>query len=408
MNRDRARSEATAGQRCGLWLSGARGSVATTSIVGLYALSAGLVSETGCVTSNADFADVPLPNYSDFVVGGRDLSTTSLVKRAETLVEAGLLPHQVVATLSDRLAATDDEIVGPSCVATPDPCSAGASTQAELIDRLCDAMASFVSRHGLDGLVVIDVASTQPPVADLPEYRDPQLLRLALGEKNRALLPTSALTALAAIRTGAAYACFTPSPSLGIPALRQLAAEADISYAGQDAKTGQTLLRTVLAPMFASRAMNVHSWAGSNLLGGGDGATLADPVAVQSKLASKQRGIQQMLGGHVTAPLHIDYVPDLGETKVAWDFIHATGFLGGQITLQTTWSAPDSALAAPLVLDVARLLSMARMRGAQGVVGELGFFFKEPWGSSTHSLAAQYEALHQWANSFSTPDSAEL
>ncbi|BDN82319.1 inositol-1-phosphate synthase [Mycobacterium pseudoshottsii JCM 15466] len=65
-------------------------------------------------------------------------------------------------------------------------------------------------------------------------------------------------------------------------------------------------------------------------------------------------------------------------------------------------------MAAPLVLDVARLLSMARMRGAQGVVGELGFFFKEPWGSSTHSLAAQYEALHQWANSFSTPDSAEL
>ncbi|EUA91039.1 myo-inositol-1-phosphate synthase family protein [Mycobacterium ulcerans str. Harvey] len=168
------------------------------------------------MTSNADFADVPLPNYSDFVVGGRDLSTTSLAKRAETLVEAGLLPHQVVATLSDRLAATDDEIVGPSCVATPDPCSAGASTQAELIG-LCDAMASFVSRHGLDGLVVIDVASTQPPVADLPEYRDPQLLRLALGEKNRALLPASALTALAAIRTGAAYACFTPSPSLGIP-----------------------------------------------------------------------------------------------------------------------------------------------------------------------------------------------
>lgn len=345
---------------------------------------------------------MPLPNYSDFVVGGRDLSTTSLAKRAETLVEAGLLPHQVVATLSDRLAATDDEIVGPSCVATPDPCSAGASTQAELIG-LCDAMASFVSRHGLDGLVVIDVASTQPPVADLPEYRDPQLLRLALGEKNRALLPASALTALAAIRTGAAYACFTPSPSLGIPALRQLAAEADISYAGQDAKTGQTLLRTVLAPMFASRAMNVHSWAGSNLLGGGDGATLADPVAVQSKLASKQRGIQQMLGGHVTAPLHIDYVPDLGETKVAWDFIHATGFLGGQITLQTTWSAPDSALAAPLVLDVARLLSMARMRGAQGVVGELGFFFKErgdprrtPWRRSTkHCTSGPTPSRHR-------------
>jgi len=391
----------TAGQRCGLWLTGARGSVATTSIVGLYALSAGLIPDTGCVTATADFADAPLPKLSDFVVAGRDISTTPLVKRAEMLVEAGLLPPGVVAAVNDRLAATDDEIVGPSCMATADPASAGAATQAELVDRLSDAMALFISRHSLDVLVVVDVASTQPPVVDIPEFHDAELLLPALAEPNRIVLPASGLTALAAIRNGAAYGCFTPSPTLGLPALRSLAEDAGILYAGQDAKTGQTLLRTVLAPMFASRAMTVHSWSGTNLLGGGDGATLADPIAVQSKLASKQRGIQQMLGGGVTAPLHIDYVPDLGETKVAWDYIHATGFLGGQITLQTIWSAPDSALAAPLVLDVARLLAMGRGHGVRGVIPELGFFFKEPWGSETHSLAAQYDALVQWSTSFS-------
>ncbi|KAA1248422.1 myo-inositol-1-phosphate synthase [Mycobacterium simiae] len=406
MDRHDTASAVAAGHRCGLWLSGARGSVAITSIVGLYALSAGLIPEIGCVTATADFAGVPLPKYPDFVVAGRDLSTTPLIKRAEALVGAGLLPHRVVAAVSDRLAATEDEIVGPSCVATPDPSTVGASTQAELIDRLSDAMASFVSRYALDTFVVIDVASTQPPLPDRPEYQNPDLLRAALGEKDRTALPASGLTALAAIRNGAAYCCFTPSPSMGVPALRTLADDAEVLYAGQDAKTGQTLLRTALAPMFASRAMKVHSWAGTNLLGGGDGATLADPVAVQSKLASKQRGIQQMLGGGVSTPLHIDYVPDLGETKVAWDYIHATGFLGGQITLQTIWSGPDSALAAPLVIDVARLLAMARMHGAHGVVGQLGFFFKEPWGSSTHSLAAQYEALVQWAKSFATPVSA--
>ncbi|CAM4214150.1 Inositol-3-phosphate synthase [Mycobacterium basiliense] len=402
MDQYATRSQVAGARRCGLWLSGARGSVATTSIVGLYALSAGLVAETGCVTGNSDFAKVPLPKYSDFVVGGRDLTSIPLVKRAESLVEAGLLPHRVVAAVADRLAATDEEIIGPACVATPDPATAGASTQAELIDRLSDAMASFVARHALDVLIVIDVASTQPPVADLPEYREPDLLRAAVCEKNRAVLPASALTALAAVRVGAAYSCFTPSPTLGIPAVHRLADNSRLLCAGQDAKTGQTLLRTVLAPMFANRAMNVQSWSGSNLLGGGDGATLADPIAVQSKLASKQRGIQDMLGGNVTAPLHIDYVPDLGETKVAWDYVHATGFLGGQITLQTIWSAPDSALAAPLVLDVARLLAMARIRGVHGIVGQLGFFFKEPWASSTHSLAAQYEALVAWARSFSS------
>ncbi len=177
-------------------------------------------------------------------------------------------------------------------------------------------------------------------------------------EPNRIVLSASGLTVLAAIRNGAAYLCFTPSPSLGLLALRSIAEDAGILYlyAGQDAKTGQALLRTVLAPMFASRAMTVWSWSGTNLLGGGDGVTLADPVTVASKHATKRRGLQQMLGG-VTAPLHIDYMPDLGETKVAWDYIHATGFLGGQVTLQTIWSVPDSALATPLVLDVARLLA---------------------------------------------------
>ncbi|WP_242670372.1 inositol-3-phosphate synthase [Mycobacterium decipiens] len=380
--------------------------MATTSIVGLYALSADLIPDTGCVTASEDFAGVPLPQFADFVVGGRDVVTTALVKRAETLVEAGLLPPRVVDAVSDRLLATEDEVVGPTCMATADPSTAGAATQAELVDRLTDVMASFVSRNALDVLVVIDVASTQPPVADSPEYHDPDRLIAALGRKNRIVLPASGLTALAAIRAGAAYSCFTPSPTLGVPALRILADQAGIPYAGQDAKTGQTLLRTVLAPMFATRAITVQSWAGSNLLGGGDGATLADPVAVQSKLASKKRGIQRLLGDTVTAPLHIDYVPDLGETKVAWDHIHATGFLGGQITLQTIWSAPDSALAAPLVLDVARLLTMARTRGVRGVVPQLGFFFKEPWGSETHSLAAQYEELLRWAQSFSSSSSA--
>ena len=111
--------------------------------------------------------------------------------------------------------------------------------------------------------------------------------------------------------------------------------------------------------MFGARGMHVHSWAGANLLGGGDGATLADPQAVQSKLASKTRGLRSLVGEHVVAPLHIDNVPDLGDIKTAWDHINAEGFLGSRITMQTIWSAYDSMLAAPLVLDLARLLALA-------------------------------------------------
>ena len=169
--------------------------------------------------------------------------------------------------------------------------------------------------------------------------------------------------------------------------VRALADERGIAFAGQDGKTGETLLRTAIAPMFVARGMHVHSWAGANLLGGGDGATLADPEAVRSKLASKTRGLRSLVGEHVVAPLHIDNVPDLGDIKTAWDHIHAEGFLGSRITMQTIWSAYDSMLAAPLILDIARLLALAEAAGVRGVVPELGFFFKDPWGSDVHDFS---------------------
>ena len=140
------------------------------------------------------------------------------------------------------------------------------------------------------------------------------------------------------------------------------------------------------------------SWAGANLLGGGDGATLADPEAVRSKLASKTRGLRSLVGEHVVAPLHIDNVPDLGDIKTAWDHIHAEGFLGSRITMQTIWSAYDSMLAAPLILDIARLLALAETAGVRGVVPELGFFFKDPWGSDVHDFSQQTTELYAWAH----------
>jgi myo-inositol-1-phosphate synthase len=116
---------------------------------------------------------------------------------------------------------------------------------------------------------------------------------------------------------------------------------------------------------------------------------------VRSKLASKNRGLTALTGSD-TVPLHIDNVPDLGDTKVAWDHVHVEGFLGSRLTLQTTWSAHDSMLAAPLVLDLARLLALAHAAGISGPVPELGFFFKDPWGSDVHDAADQARAVEEW------------
>ncbi|MBL0887676.1 inositol-3-phosphate synthase [Myceligenerans indicum] len=382
-------SARTSSRATGLWLVGARGSVATTAVLGLAALAGGHAEPTGCVTARPGLAPDPMPDFEDIVVGGHDLSACPLPKRAEALADAGMLPPRLVTLTRDALETADAQ-VRPG----HDPARAEGSGQATA-ERLAADIVAFRERHSLERVVVIDVASTEPLPEPAPEHDDDALLLAALADPDRAPLPPSSLYAYAAILAGAPYAAFTPSASMALPALARLATEHGVPFAGQDGKTGQTWLRTVVAPALAARHLRVLSWSGTNLLGGGDGATLADPNAVSSKLGSKSRGLQAITGTDST-PLHIDYVPDLGDVKVAWDHVHVEGFLGSRLTLQTTWSAYDSMLAAPLVLDLTRLLALAHAAGLAGPVPELGFFFKDPWGTGVHDAAAQARLLDDW------------
>jgi myo-inositol-1-phosphate synthase len=380
--------------KTGIWLIGARGSVATTATAGLAAITAGLANATGCVTEQEHFDGVGLPNFSDFVVGGHDISDVCMAKRAEALVESGMLPLYLLESVRSQLVEADQR-VRPGY----NPAQKSES-QAEVARRLAKDILDFKHSNRLERVIVLDVASTEAPVQPIAEFTDAHLLLTALEDPARSVLPPSSVSAYAAALAGSPYVCFTPSTAFNVPALRELAARHHIPTAGQDGKTGQTWLRSVLAPAFAARGLRVLSWAGTNLLGGGDGATLADPEAVAGKLQSKNRGLQELTGGAVT-PLHIDNVQDLGETKVAWDHINVEGFLGSRLTLQTTWSAYDSMLAAPMVLDLSRLMALAHAAGEEGHVGALGFFFKDPWGSDEHSFANQTLNLVEWAKNAS-------
>ena len=353
-------------QRTGVWLVGARGSVATAAVCGAAALAGGLVQPVGCVTELPPFAASGLPGYGELVFGGHDLVGTPLEKRAELLADAGVVPHRLVEQVRAQLRAADAEI-RPGV-------SAG-----EPVDRLVEDLAAFRSRHGLARVVVVNVASTEPPYAP----GDP--------------LPASALYASAAFTAGCSFVDFTPSAGARVPAVAALAAERGLPWAGSDGKTGETLVKAALAPMFAARALRVRSWSGINLLGGGDGASLADPAVASSKIASKARVVSEALGHPVPGPLHIDEVPDLGEWKTAWDHVSFEGFLGARMTLQFTWAGCDSALAAPLVLDLARLTARAHAAGHCGPLEPLAFFFKDPVGQPPPSLEAQFAALCAWA-----------
>ncbi|MFG3258569.1 inositol-3-phosphate synthase [Streptomyces sp. NPDC048172] len=355
--------------RTGIWLIGARGSVATTAVTGAAALTAGLHPPTGMVTETPPFADTALPPLDSLVFGGHDTTSCPLPKRAEALAEGGVLPYGLPAALHTELAAADAAI-RPGGPGPDDP-----RTEEELTAAFAADLTAFTREHGLARTVVVNVASTEAAPAS-PD--DP--------------LPPSSLYAAAALRAGCPYVNFTPSTGLHHPRLAEAARTADVPYAGRDGKTGQTLLRSVLAPMFAERALAVRAWSGTNLLGGGDGAALADPGAAAAKNAGKERVLADTLGELPAGDVHIDDVPALGDWKTAWDHIAFDGFLGSRMVLQTIWQGCDSALAAPLVLDLARLLARAHEVGLTGPVDGLGFYFKDP-DTGPSALPDQWHAL---------------
>ncbi|MFJ8222987.1 inositol-3-phosphate synthase [Streptomyces griseus] len=371
-------SEATAPDgapgRTGVWFIGARGSVATTATAGCAAIAAGLHPPTGMVTETPPFTGSGLPALTDLVFGGHDTLDCPLAKRAEALADGGVLPHGLPSAVRAELGAADAEIRPGG------PLPGDTRTDQELIAAFAADLTDFAHRHDLARTVVINVASTEPA----PVPGDPRL-------------PASSLYAAAALRAGCSYANFTPSTGLRTPALTDTVAASGLPHAGRDGKTGQTLLRSVLAPMFLQRALAVRAWSGSNLLGGGDGAALADPAAAAAKNAGKERVLADTFGTAPEGEVHIDDVPAMGDWKTAWDHIAFDGFLGSRMILQTIWQGCDSALAAPLVLDLARLLARAHEKGISGPLPELGFYFKDPDGGTSAALAEQYAALLTFA-----------
>ncbi|WP_073951766.1 inositol-3-phosphate synthase [Streptomyces kebangsaanensis] len=365
--------------RTGVWLIGARGSVATTVITGCAAVTAGLHPPTGMLTETPLFADADLPALSSLVFGGHDTTDCPLPKRAEVLAAGGVLPHGVASAVAAELAAADREIRPGG------PVPGDTRNEEELIGAFADDIQDFVRRNGAARAVVVNVASTEPA-------------------PSAGSLPPSSLYAAAALRAGCPYVNFTPSAGLHHPALAPAAATSGLPYAGRDGKTGQTLLRSVLGPMFAQRALAVRAWSGTNLLGGGDGAALTDPGAAAAKNSGKERVLTDTLGIVPEGEVHIDDVPALGDWKTAWDHIAFDGFLGTRMVLQTIWQGCDSALAAPLVLDLARLTARAHEAGLSGPLSELGFYFKDPVGEGPSGLTEQYGELVRLAERLRSRD----
>jgi myo-inositol-1-phosphate synthase len=165
---------------------------------------------------------------------------------------------------------------------------------------------------------------------------------------------------------------------------------------GHDGKTGETLLKSALAPMFANRNLEIMSWVGHNIFGNMDGKVLNDPVNKQTKVTSKDHLLAEILGYHPQTHVSIEYIESLGDWKTAWDHIHFKGFFGTPMVMQFTWQGCDSLLAAPLVLDLVRLTECAQRRGCKGLLTFLASFFKSPLGVHQNDFVRQFQMLQEW------------
>lgn len=389
-------------RRVGAWLIGARGALASTTVVGARAMAHGLAGSKGLVTELPELAVLPLAGVEDLVFGGWDVGGQPILERARALAhEDRAIPPGLVAALEDDLLAVESRIrpgvvngSGPAARALAAPAVRRRREGLEAaIERLGDDLDRFGSDHRLDTVVVVNVASTEPPVALGPEHeRLDRLQQLVQLDRWKAFAP-SMIYACAALGRGYPYINFTPSVGVSPPALQQLGVKNHVPFYGSDGKTGETLLKAVLAPLFRYRNFEVLSWEGHNILGGGDGWVLADPRHKLAKVRSKSGVLTSLLGSAPHAGVTIDYVPSLGTWKTAWDHIHFRGFLGTKMTAQFIWQGCDAVLAAPLVLDLIRLAEFAHRRGEIGLMPQLACFFKNPLGVATHSFSEQVQLL---------------
>jgi myo-inositol-1-phosphate synthase len=393
-------------QRIGLWLIGARGGVAVTTLAGLIAQRKGLADGAGLVTELPQFAAAGLPGWDQFVVGGHDIRTDSLVAELERLHrDSRVLSPQLIDACRPELVQFEANLrpgtlwnVGARIAqlagdAPTDKLNDNSARAA--IARIQADFDDFRARHDLATVVVINVASTEPaPTLDTWPATWAGVERML--DSADCPLPASSLYAIAALDRGLPYINFTPSLGAAPAGIDELARQRGTCHAGRDGKTGETLMKSVLAPMFAARNLHVMSWVGHNIFGNMDGQVLDDPRNKSAKLQSKDRAISEILGYAPQTLISIEHIASLGDWKTAWDHIHFRGFLGTPMTLQFTWQGCDSLLAAPLVLDLARLTATAQARGETGALAFLSSFFKSPLGDAHASFADQFRALEAW------------
>jgi myo-inositol-1-phosphate synthase len=294
-------------------------------------------------------------------------------------------------------------VVSPKFLARPGgDHTVTAETYREELKILAHDVEQFKRQHGLTRVVMVNLTSTERFCQVEDVHRTIDAFEAGLDNNDPRISPAMKYLYLAC-QLGMPHANFTPSLSK-IPALEKLSERNGVPIAGEDGKTGQTMIKTVLAPAFVIRQLRVEGWFSTNILGNNDGLVLDDPGSNKTKVTSKQGVLDDILGYRIPEhQVHIDYYRPRGDAKEAWDTIDLAGFLGERMQLKVNFLCKDSILAAPIVIDLIRLLDVAKRAGESGIQRQLSVFFKAPYHTdgehAVHDLFKQQAMLREWTES---------
>lgn len=384
-------------RKLGIAIIGIGGAVGTTIAAGIELIKQKKIGTEGLplAASTADLVE-----YDEIIVGGWDLHSENLAVAAE---EHDVLTHKQFVAAQDYLRSIKPwkAIGNEKFLSNIDGKNfAPANSHGEALSLIQTDLQNFKQICG--EVVVINLASTEKLNVEGNEiFNSIDNFNHALDENSPDISPAM-LYAYAAIDAGIPYGNFTPSVSADIPALIQLAQIKQVPVAGKDGKTGQTFIKSVLAPALKSRALHVEGWFSTNILGNRDGIVLNNPESLASKVKTKSSLLEDILGYEVADHIvDIRYYRPRKDNKEAWDNIDVTGFLGQQMQLKVNFLCKDSILAAPLAIEIARCLELAKRRSEFGIQEQLAVFFKLPMTKNVkpvHSFHIQEAMLHEWLN----------
>ncbi len=390
------------------------GAVATTFIAGVEAVKKGLALPVGSLTQmgnirigkrtenrNPKINDfVPLAQLNDIVFGGWDIYEDNVYEAA---MNAKVLESSLLAEIKTELSAIKPmkAVFDKSYVANLDGTNVKKeATKYDLALALMNDIESFKEANNCSRVVLVWCGSTEKYIETSDVHRTIESFEQGLKDNDANIAP-SMIYAYAAIKLGVPFANGAPNLTCDIPALIDLAKETNTPIGGKDFKTGQTLMKTILAPGLHARALGVRGWFSTNILGNRDGYVLDNPENFKTKEVSKLSVLDEIfkpesspeLYGELYHKVRINYYPPHGDNKESWDNIDIFGWLGYSMQIKINFLCRDSILAAPIVLDLALFLDLAKRAEMDGIQEWLSFYFKSP--QTLPELAPEHDIFKQ-------------